>query len=249
MRNSYFQFKHFTVQQEKSAMKVSTDACILGALAMTYWKRKNDVHSVLDIGTGTGLLSLFAAQQLKKAQITAIDIEFGAFEQANSNFSATPWSQRLSAKHLSLQELVSVQSEKFDAIICNPPFFENDLPSANETVRMARHSSHLSLEILLRSIDHLLLSKGTAVLLLPIKRLAELKLLLGETLLLFRQIDLQNSQEHAAKLCIVFIQKNGIQRFRKEVLYLKDTDGTYTERFQRFMKPYYLDTVFKNSNS
>ncbi len=164
MANTYFQFKQFTVQQDKAAMKVSTDACIQGAIAARYWK-KDQPGKILDIGSGTGLLSLMLAQELNQAEIIAMDIEEQAFLQTKENFSQSPWQQRLTALHCALQSFDSPKS--FEAVICNPPFFHKHLNSTASDRNLARHDEGLSKAVLAENISNLLSETGSCCLLYP----------------------------------------------------------------------------------
>lgn len=164
MANTYFQFKQFTVHQDKAAMKVSTDACIQGAIAAQYWQN-NPPDNILDIGSGTGLLSLMLGQALPAPAITAIDIDEQAFLQTKENFLASPWKNRLEARHSALQAFADNAS--FDAIICNPPFFHKHLNSTENSRNIARHDEGLSKAVLAQHISNLLSESGTCCLLYP----------------------------------------------------------------------------------
>ena len=166
MANNYFQFKKFTVRQDKCAMKVSTDACIQGAWAARYFS-KHTIQHVLDIGTGTGLLSLMLAQQLSTAAISAIEINEQACEQARENFNLSPWHNRLDAQHSSLQNFMLGNEGKYDVIICNPPFFHNQLQSAQKERNDARHSVSLDKEQLAIGVSTLLTREGSCCVLYP----------------------------------------------------------------------------------
>jgi len=124
MANTYFQFKQFTVQQDKCAMKVTTDSCLFGSLSPTLSEGEG-VLNVLDIGTGTGLLSLMFAQKKQNALIEAIEIDKDAFEQAKENIAASPWSYRINIIHADARNYPFPQ--KYDVIISNPPFYQNVL--------------------------------------------------------------------------------------------------------------------------
>ena len=114
-----FQFKQFSLNQDKCAMKVGTDGVILGA-----WTRVNPhTISILDLGAGTGLLSLMMAQRCDAA-IEAIEIDGDAYEQCAENFENSPWGDRLFCYHASLLEFALEVDDKFDLIICNPPFYK-----------------------------------------------------------------------------------------------------------------------------
>eukprot|EP01136_Pigoraptor_vietnamica_P012822 Opistho-1_new@53158 len=117
MSNHYFQFKQFTIHQDKCAMKVSTDACIQGA----WTPIANDVVHVLDIGTGTGLLSLMLAQRNSNIHIDAIELDADAARQAQENISASPWADRVDVMQ---GDVTAYQfAKQYDMVICNPPFF------------------------------------------------------------------------------------------------------------------------------
>ncbi|RYE00030.1 MAG: methyltransferase domain-containing protein [Sphingobacteriales bacterium] len=164
MANTYFQFKQFRVHQDKAAMKVSTDACIQGAIAARYWKNRQ-AGKILDIGSGTGLLSLMLAQELNQAKIIAMDIEEQAFLQTKENFAQSPWQERLTALHCPLQSFDSPTS--FEAIICNPPFFHKHLNSTASDRNLARHDEGLSKAALAEHISNLLDKTGSCCLLYP----------------------------------------------------------------------------------
>src|SRR5688572_30396977 len=131
MANNFFQFKQFIIYQDKCSMKVCTDACIFGAgIANIISNSESRISNCLDIGTGTGLLSLMIAQKTS-ALIDAIEIEEDAFNQAKENFSNSSWSQRLRAFHTDVKHFNSPL--KYDFIISNPPFYQNDLISPLKT--------------------------------------------------------------------------------------------------------------------
>jgi tRNA1Val (adenine37-N6)-methyltransferase len=167
MPNDYFQFQQFRVQQGNSAMKVCTDACVFGA-----WIAKqlqNCTGNLLDIGTGTGLLSLLVAQK-NQLQILGIELDEAAALEAAANFQQSPWKQRLQVIQGDLRTYTS--EILFDFIISNPPFYDNDLRSGNEQRDIAMHSKELKLEALITSIHRLLQPAGKWAVLLPEHRRA-----------------------------------------------------------------------------
>ncbi|HEY4336642.1 MAG TPA: methyltransferase, partial [Puia sp.] len=147
MSNSYFQFRQFTVFQDQCAMKVCTDACILGA----WFSEKAPAWSrVLDIGGGTGLLMLMLAQK-HKGEIQGIELDLSAFRQLQENIRQSPWKEMLNAVPGDARSFSF--SGKFDFIITNPPFYEGDLAAGSEQANLARHSKELTLAELLPVID------------------------------------------------------------------------------------------------
>jgi tRNA1Val (adenine37-N6)-methyltransferase len=136
MPNDYFQFKQFRIGQAACAMKVSTDACLLGAVA--------DLHGatrLLDVGTGTGLLALMAAQRHPAVQIEAIEIDNAAAAQAAQNVAASPWAGRIRVWPLSLAAYAATRPAPCSHIICNPPFFQQSLRSPDAARSTARHAA------------------------------------------------------------------------------------------------------------
>ena len=170
MSNTYFRFKQFTVQQDRCAMKVCTDACLFGAWVgrkMTEGRGKMTDGRGLDIGAGTGLLSLMLAQQTV-LQMDAIELDKEAAEQALENFEASPWKERLLLIEGDAR-LVHL-GRKYDLIISNPPFFNNDLKSDDAQRNLALHSRELSFSELMAVIKQHLAPGGKFAVLLPFHR-------------------------------------------------------------------------------
>ena len=159
MSTDIFRFKKFSVKQSDSLMKVGTDGVLLGA-AVTC----NNPRKVLDIGTGTGLISLMIAQR-SNAMITAVDINAEAIELANENFSNSDWSPRLKAISSAIQDFSTL--EKFDLIVSNPPYFNTGNAAPIKGRAIARHDSELSLADLLSAIKRLLQENGLAAIIYP----------------------------------------------------------------------------------
>ncbi len=158
MSNTYFSFKYFTVHQDLCAMKVGTDGVLLGCWA-------EGGKRILDIGSGTGVVSLMMAQRHPFSFIDAIDIDEGAFRQTVMNISASPFSDRMAAHLLSLQNYFT---EPYDSIVCNPPFFTNDLKSPCEQRNKARHTDTLSFPDLFSNVKRLLRPEGSFSLIIPL---------------------------------------------------------------------------------
>ncbi|AFM05833.1 putative O-methyltransferase [Bernardetia litoralis DSM 6794] len=161
-----FEFKKFSINQENCAMKICTDACIFGG-----YINVSQSKSILDIGTGTGLLSLMIAQRtektLQKPNITAVEIEKDAFLTAKQNFENSIYTDRLTIFNQSIQDFSENHFSTFDHIISNPPFFLHQSKTKNNSKNLALHSEALSFDDLLKSIDKLLSKNGKCDILLP----------------------------------------------------------------------------------
>ena len=157
MSNTYFSFKHFTLHQDLCAMKVGTDGVLLGGWA-TGGRR------VLDIGCGTGVVALMMAQRYPESHVTAIDIDEGAYRQTVINAAASPFADRVEVCLTSLQNYFT---DTFDAIVCNPPYFTNDLKGPDAQRNVARHTDSLSYSDLFSNVKRLLLPTGVFSLIIP----------------------------------------------------------------------------------
>lgn len=165
MSTKPFQCKEFTILQDKTAMKVGTDGVLLGA-----WAELNEnLKSILDIGTGTGLIALQIAQRIDCETIDALEIESNAFEQAVENFENSDWRDRLFCYHTSLQEFANEIEEKYDLIISNPPYYNDTFKNIENKRALARHTVTLSFNALLSSSAKLLSEFGTCAFIVPYK--------------------------------------------------------------------------------
>ena len=169
MANSYFQFKQFTIQQDKCAMKVCTDACVFGAFVAEYLAPQK-LNNCLDIGTGTGLLSLMLAQK-NDMSIDTVEINAEAYLQAKENIENSIYKNKISIHNQNILEFDN--KEKYDFIITNPPFYEGDLMSSQQNKNQAKHNESLTLPKLLQSIIRLLKDNGEFAVLLPFHRIIE----------------------------------------------------------------------------
>ncbi len=175
-RNAYFRFKQFTVYQDISdalGLKVCTDACVLGAWS-TAETGSGEPLRLLDIGTGTGLLALMLAQRFPEALIDAIELDPPAAEQAAANFDASPFRDRLRVIRGDVRGYAAATGPGYDAIVTNPPFFQQDLRSPKPGNNLARHAVTLTLGELALAVNHLLKPGGTWNVLLPIPESTQL---------------------------------------------------------------------------
>ena len=171
MSNSYFQFKRFVVRQERCAMKVGTDGTLLGA-----WARGG--QRVLDIGTGTGLIALMMAQRCPEALVTAVDIDADAVRQARENVAESPFAERITVVEGDINTLALPNSGNhishlspliylFDAIVCNPPYFNDSLTCPDEQRTTARHTTTLTYRELMAAVARLLSADGEFSVVIP----------------------------------------------------------------------------------
>ncbi len=162
---STFNFKQFSVQQDKCAMKIGTDSVLLGA----WCPIDNNPFSVLDIGAGTGVLSLMLAQRSHAEQIDALEIDEDAYEQCVENFEASPWSDRLFCFHAGLDEFIEEPEDEYDIIISNPPFYSEDYKTDNSQRDLARFQDAMPFEELVEAADLLLSENGIFAVIVPFK--------------------------------------------------------------------------------
>ena len=160
-RKDFFDFKQFTIDQRHAAMKVGTDSDLLGTLS-------EGGSRILDVGTGTGVLSLMLAQRYPEAQITAIEIDDNAVIDAEANFAASPFASRISLIHTSFQDyLLTAPKASFDSVVCNPPYFDKSLECPDDSRTRARHSSSLPFHVLASGAYELLEDEGVFSVCIP----------------------------------------------------------------------------------
>jgi tRNA1Val (adenine37-N6)-methyltransferase len=240
MPNSYFQFKQFMIQQDRCAMKVTTDACLFGSLLPTS-SGGGGARNVLDIGTGTALLSLMYAQKNNKAVIDAIEIDEDAYRQAKENAGASPWKDRITIIHADAKSYPF--SKKYDCIMSNPPFYENELKAENIKKNIAHHNDGLSLDELLSVIQKNLEPGSLFFLLLPYKRNAEIRdLILKHKFDILQMTFVRQSVNHdyfrimlAGKLRTDELKETMINEIS-----IWDDKQQYTTEFTALLKDYYL---------
>lgn len=222
------------MEQGHCGMKVCTDSCILGASTSSPKAGK-----ILDIGTGTGLLSLMLAQRHPLARIDAVEIDPQAYQQARLNIVNSPWPERIRLYHQTIQAFSP--SCFYDLIICNPPFYPNHLPSAHPQRRQAFHQEKLSYKELADSCQRLLAPEGKSSILLPPRQAKEFAihaLLAG--LYLQKQLIIHAKEAGPSHRIIGLYGKEHIEKPKEEKLCIHSPDGNYSPEFRELLKPYYL---------
>lgn len=223
-------------------MKVCTDACLFGAWAIQDNLLQN-ASTILDIGTGTGLLSLMVAQKNGLANITAVEIEPGAAKEASSNVNLSEWKDRLEVVHSSIQNFATHQRGKFECIISNPPFFETDLNSPYENKNLAAHSAALPWNEFAEVVSKLLNTNGNFYVIIPSIRAYTLqKHMEANGLQLVEEATVFNKEKQLPFRSFLKFTKSTekITSIKRDKLYIKQADNTYTEQFIALLKDYYL---------
>ena len=235
MANSYFKFKQFKIHQDKCAMKVCTDACLFGALVAG---SKQLIGHCLDIGTGTGLLALMLAQKNKALKIDAVEIDTDAASQAQENISASLWADSIQVFNADILKLKA--DKKYDCIISNPPFFEDDLQSKDDAKNKAKHNASLSFLQLVHVVDAHLTADGFFAALLPYHRVDYFIEEAGKVdLHLTKQILVKQTLKHKFFRGILFFKRKESKPACSEII-IKDLDHNYTPEFAAALKDYYL---------
>jgi tRNA1Val (adenine37-N6)-methyltransferase len=235
MPNQHFEFKQFKINQDKCAMKVGTDAVLLGS-----WVDATEAKSILDIGTGTGIIALMLAQK-SEAKIDAIDIDENAFIQAQENVIACKWKSRINVYHISFQDFAASTNSKYDLIVSNPPYFIDSSKANLESRTAARHTDSLSFEELLKGVIHLLDKKGKFCVILPYKE-AELFRDLAETKKLHIQkiLRVKTRADKSEKRLLMQFEFNPTTFSESSILIEENERHVYTEEYKQLTKDYYL---------
>ncbi len=239
MSANSFAFKQFTIHQDKCAMKVGTDAVLLGAWAKTYGVRR-----ALDIGTGTGIIALMLAQKCG-ATIDAIDIDEASAFEAKENVSNSKWNDRIHVHHISLQDYTKLQDDKYDLIVSNPPYFSDAQPTTEESRTKARHTVLLPFSDLIDGAKKLLSKEGKFYVILPniegerFREMAEAK-----GLHLRRITRVKTTPEKTEKRFLMqfgFISKPQVSESTLIIEQDNLNAQHYTEEYKELTKEYYLN--------
>ena len=240
MANSYFQFQQFRIEQGDCAQKVSTDACLLGAAADLCGASR-----VLDLGTGTGLLALMAAQRAPAATIEAVEIDPAAAAQAARNAAASPWASRLTVHPLSLAAYAATGPGQFSHIICNPPFFRRSLAPPDTARATARHEGTNSLtfgDIVAFAVAHLLPSGALTVLLPPPEMMQFAQEAAARGLAAQARLTVRHRPGGRATRAIWQFGRVAPARPSERELLIKNADGLgYSPDFTELLRAFYLE--------
>ena len=231
-----FKFKQFTIQQDQCAMKIGTDAVLLGAWANI----DNNPFSILDIGSGTGIIALMLAQRSNAELIDAIEIDDNAYEQCVTNFESSPWGDRLFCYHASLEDFVEDIEDKYDLIVSNPPFYSSDYKSGNEQRDIARFEDALPFGHLIESASKLLSDDGKFTVIIPFQEEDKLIALASEVSLFPNRIlRVKGNQESDIKRSLLEFSFNKID-MKISALIIETERHQYTQDYINLTKDFYL---------
>ena len=216
-------------------MKIGTDGVLLGA-----WVDVADARSILDVGTGTGLVAIMCAQRNAQARVHGIDIVKDAATEAQQNMARTAWCDRLSAEHTDLRDYDP--DVRFDHIVSNPPFFLTTLQSPDATRAMARHADTLPYADLVSAAERLLVPGGRLSVVLPTECAATFRRVAFERLWLSRITDVVTREGEAPKRTLMEFRLSAKPLMPcADSLTIQAKDGSYTEEYRRLTEEFYLN--------
>lgn len=234
MPNPFFRFKQFTIYQDKCAMKVGTDGVLLGVTADV-----TQAASILDIGTGTGLIALMLAQRNSKAHVDAIEIDEQAAQQAQENVNSSPFTH-IRVIATSLQAYTTQQP--YQLIVSNPPYFVDGLKTPNAQRTMARHTDNLSFEELLQGVDRLLHEEGKFWVILPHDQMTHFcSTATHYRLHCYKKIHVYPRADKGAKRIIMGFTRTFTPCIEEDLIIEGDQRHTLSPAFAKLTHPFYLD--------
>ena len=230
-----FRFKQFEIHDELSAMKIGTDGVLLGA-----WADVTEARSILDVGTGTGLVAIMCAQRNVHASVHGIDIVEDAIVESRQNVARTPWHDRITMEHADLRDFHT--QVRYDHIVTNPPFFLTSLHSPDVARAVARHATSLSYEDIISAAERLLNVGGRLTVILPADCAAVFRSVAFERLWLSRIVEIVTREGEAPKRTIMeFVLTDKPLMPRATSLTIQAADGSYTEDYRHLTKEFYLN--------
>ena len=240
MPNPFFRFKQFTVYHDRTAMKVTTDACLFGAWCSEQIRNGSFPNeNVLEIGAGTGLLSLMVAQK-NEVLIDAVEIDAPAAEQACENIKASPWKDRVFIHHADI--LHFAPQKQYECIFSNPPFYEHEIESVSDQKKLAHHGLGLKLDQLFATLSNLLKKNSIFFLLLPYKRVAEIEQQLKKSQfsVLDKTLVRQTVLHQPFRIMLMGTNGKTDKPVKENIISIWDESRQYTAEFVDLLKDYYL---------
>jgi tRNA1Val (adenine37-N6)-methyltransferase len=234
---SKFTFKQFSVNQDKTAMKVGTDGVLLGSWTPIH----HNPFSILDIGAGTGIIALMLAQRTHAEQIDALEIDEDAYEQAVDNFENSPWGDRLFCFHAGLDEFIEEPEDEYDLIVSNPPFYAENYKTENEQRDLARFQDAMPFEELIEAADLLLSENGIFAVILPFKEEENFIALAKESELYPIKITrVKGTPASAVKRSLLAFSRNENPEPEIDELTIEIDRHVYTPEYIELTKEFYL---------
>ena len=232
-----FSFKQFSIQQDRCAMKIGTDGVLLVAWAPI----ENNPLSILDVGTGTGVIALMLAQRSHAEQIDALEIDEEAYEQSVDNFENSPWSDRLFCFHAGLDEFVEEPEDEYDLIVSNPPFYTDEYKSENEQRDLARFADAMPFEDLIEAADLLLSENGIFAVIIPYKEEQNfLALAAAFELYPLKITRVKGTPTTEIKRSLLAFSRNESMNFPVDELIIETARHIYTPEYIALTKDFYL---------
>ncbi len=236
MSKEPFQFKQFAIQHDKAAMKVGTDGVLLGA----WVDISSNPFSILDIGSGTGLIALMLAQRTDAELVDAVELNEQAYEQTVENFESSDWGNRLFCYHASFQQFANEIEDEYDLIISNPPFYATSDTTPSEDRTMARHVESLSYRDLLEGTSNLLSKNGECAFIIPFSEEDNFVAIAKEFRLLPNRITrVKGNLNSDLKRCLIQCSFNE-KAVETTELQIEISRHNYTESYKNLVKDFYL---------
>ena len=233
MPNSFFHFKSFSILAQEKGLRVTTDACLLGAIADALNKTQ-----LLDIGTGTGVVAMFMAQRFPHLSIDAIDIEETIIDQALINIQNSPFKEQIA---LHTADILNWNPNRlYDTIVCNPPYFKNHLEKTASEKNTAIHANRMDHHLLIKKVSQILKNDGKFYCILPPYEMTQLIDMANDTLLFaVEKISIFNQPGKHYRDIVCFSHQKTTQI--NTILLLNDENGNRTDAFSRLMHDFYLE--------
>lgn len=234
MGNDYFQFKEFRVEQDRCAMKVNTDGCVLGA-----WADHPEPKRILDIGTGTGVIALMLAQRFPEAQIDAVEVDEDAARQASENFKNSPWSKNIRVWAMPIQDFIK-KGKQYDLVVSNPPYYAEHTPAQNERRQIALHRIRMDLDDLAEAAGNSTADEGHFCVILPPHPFEEWEEKAERHgLHLRKQLHLHHRpSQPLQRVVALYTQTPGTAEV--EYLFQRESNDEYSKDFAALLKDFYL---------
>ena len=237
MAESVFRFKKFSIKQSDYVMKVGTDGVLLGAFADF-----SKADTVLDIGTGTGLIALMAAQKNPQAKIYALEKEKSAFDLACENIKNSPFSKRIFPVHDDFKKYSEISSQQYCHIVCNPPFYKNGLLPQSEALRTAKHIAELEYLDLIAGVRKILKKNARFSVIIPAEHSSGFAAIcLRKALYLQRRLTVFPTPDKAPKRMLLTFGLNEIKPEENKLVIETGGRHNYSPEYKRLTKDFYLN--------